>query len=110
MYGSSSRQIMSNQNMQTQCNDTSMTISEMDLSVIPGSTATSSSPLILKSQSNDIYGNNVVAPLRTHSSKFPVRIYLIIQGLPYIHHTTFFKERWVWNYIFCGLFIREKMT
>lgn len=44
----------------------------IEQSVIPGSTVTSSSPTTVLQQSNDLYGNNIVSSLRTHSSKFPV--------------------------------------
>ena len=50
----------------------------IESSMIPGSTGISPSPTMIQQHSSDLYSNgnaNMIASLKTHSSKFPVSIY-----------------------------------
>lgn len=71
----------------------------IESSMIPGSTGISPSPTMMVQQHHpsDLYsgGANMIASLRTHSSKFPVSIH---------------KWRWRWRFLDCDLDISKVLS
>lgn len=71
----------------------------IESSMIPGSTGISSSPTMIQQHSSDLYSNggaNMIASLRTHSSKFPVS-----------RHT---QHALTWNLLERGWLFNKRLT